>query len=154
MKKKLKIRIGNLAQGWRPISVSNGESSIDIVASTVPTDPLIRLIEATERSCIQGIESEAWMHLEPHFYKWQFVPDSDSLTLSLYFVEQFDSITMPGNTEHKETLELSYQGSLGESLLSIWRALKEIASSEDHYEEALLPIQSTVNELKSLAARS
>lgn len=148
MSNKLKIKFGNTEHGWYPIDVSNGEYIVKIDASDVPKNPIFELIEAIEKCFIQNIESEAWMHLEPHYYKWGFIPDGEYVDFKLYFVLVKSSLTMPGNDEHKETLELEYKATHKEMLLILWRSIKEFTSRVEGYNNALTMIENKVNMIR------
>jgi hypothetical protein len=148
MSNRLKVKFSDTSKGWIPISVSVGDKNVEIEASDIPKDPVTELISEIENCFLRNTESEAWLHLEPHFYKWHFSPDGDYVELKLYFAELRRSRTMPGNDELKETLELKYRGSHNELLLTLWRALKEFVSRGGEYGNALSSIESRVDEIK------
>ncbi len=150
MSNRLRIKFGDTHHGWIPISVSVGDQTVEIEASDIPRDPISELIDAIENCFLHNSESEAWLHLEPHYYKWHFFPDGEFVELKLYLVLLRSSRTMPGNDELKETLELEYRGSYKEVLFTLWRSLKEFISRVDGYGNALSFIESKVNEIKKI----
>ena len=146
MKTSLKISIGNLEHGWFPITVTTESDELLIDASDVPIDPIIQLVEATEKCLFNNFESEAWMHLEPNYYKWQFVPSGNIVNLTINYVEENYSVSSPDNKVEKSQLVLTWSGEKKALLLSVWRGVKEFASREKDYLKVVAFLESKVNE--------
>ena len=148
MKSRLKIKFEESSNGWYPITVSNGHKNIQFVASNVPFDPVLELIDAVENCFLHGVEAEALMHLEPSYFKWRLVPKGEFVELNIFFVEEKRSLNMPGNTELKGNLELQYSGESRDVLLAIWWGLREFCSRETEYQKALVHLDRKVKEFK------
>jgi len=148
MSSDLKFKFGEMESGWLPITITTPKASIDIDASDVPIDPIGELIKAVENSCIYGQKSEAWLHLEPHFYKISFTPESNQVKLSVSFIEIRQSITSPGNEEKREREDLSYSCHQQKLLTAFWRGLKEFSSRVSWYRNDVARLECKVNEYK------
>jgi len=142
MTNTLKVKLKPPEHGWYPIVVALGETTIEIDASDVPIEPVSELIRAMENCFLNGLESEAWMHLEPNYYKWQFQPDGDSVNLKIHYVQVSGSVT------RKETLELEYQCTNKELITMLWRSIKDYLSNVNGQYEELSAIEQKVKELR------
>jgi len=134
MNDKLTLKFHVQENGWLPIDISVGDTKVEIDASDVPREPISELIEAIEKCFLNNTESEAWLHLEPHYYKWSFIPSGEEVKIKIYFVKV-------GYNENKETLKLEYTGSYRELLLTLWRSIKEYISRQEGYEKALYLVE-------------
>ena len=94
------------------------------------------------------------MHLEPNYYRWEFSHSTDVATLKLYYVEEICSITMAGNREKRESLELEFTGQHKDVLFPIWRGIKEFSSRENSYEKSLHNIEKKVEKIKKYMNQS
>jgi len=148
MNSKIKIKFGTFQNGWLPIAISSAGFTLEIDASDVPVDPVLQLIAAIENCFIRNQDSEAWMHLEPNYYKWVFSSKAKLVELKIFYVEEVKSLIIPGNYENREKLELQYESEPNELLFTIWRSLKEFTSRAPEYVDSLLCIEERVNELK------
>jgi hypothetical protein len=147
MTEKLRIDFGIVEHGWYPINVYGGDVHLVIDASDVPIDPLEQLVEAVVKCFVDNQASEAWMHLEPNYYKWCFAPHDGAVELKIFYVAEVPSVAMPGTMEEQESVAFRYEGQAHEMLLSIWRSLERLSSQMIGFEDEIAQIGSKVAEI-------
>lgn len=116
---KLKLKFEEAKHGWLPVRIEADDKKIEFITSDVPNNPVQELINSIWTS-LRGDPSEVWWHLEPDGYFFTLVPEGENVRLEVFY--SIDS------SKNKRESKLIYKGNLQETILVMWRGIKEFAS--------------------------
>ena len=126
--------------GWAEASISDGETTYEMVPSYVPTDPLFELVRAVARVLSYGDETGCSWFYEPAADRWLLRRDGDTLTITIPGVRDgFTQLHWP--TERGE-LEFTATCDLWKFAAKVRLAVSRMelppAEEQDHYHPAWL----------------
>ena len=116
---KLELRFEEAEHGWLPVCLDAADEKIEFITSDVPNNPVQGLVNSIWAS-LRGDSSEVWWHLEPDGYFFTFVPEGENVQLEVFYSAD--------SSKNKRESKLIYKGNLQETMLVLWRGIKEFDS--------------------------
>src|SRR5215813_11356440 len=122
--RKLKVSFDEPEHGWIEITMSADDEQFMLIPSHVPYDSITELAVALNKILEGYSEATVRWNEEPAEYEFVFRVNEGFLTLDVYEVD-----VVQGGIRRNSIFNFS--GALDQSLISFWRALRELQGRYD-----------------------
>ncbi|MDP9311775.1 MAG: hypothetical protein M3R24_12995 [Chloroflexota bacterium] len=126
MSPHIRIQFGTPSHGWLPVTIETPTDHLRFVASHIPEDSLLNLIDALHVVlATDGAASVTW-DTEPTEYAWIFAAAGEVAALTIRAFPDHR------RTAHEEHTMLTIQADRQVLVRSFWRALRSL-ETQDHF---------------------
>ena len=149
MSPQILVQFGTASNGWLPVTIETPGKLVRFVASYLPEDSLLNLIDALRvMLSTDGAATVTW-YTEPTEYVWLFVAASEVIHLTIRSFPDHSHTVPEGQTM------LTIQAERQVLVRSFWRALRRLETQDDFAEQWRRPFpHSALAQLSALLSAS